>query len=350
MRASAVLSVILLLSQTVCFARTWYVTSDGLGDAPTIGAGVDSASAGDTVLVGCGTYYEGIALKEGITLLSEGGQADCVTLDGQHAYRLLGCASCDSLTMVKGFTITRGLDSNPVASSGGGLWCVQSHGLVVENCNFIDNWAEFGAAVYCEYCSPTFINCIFGENGGASFGGAFCLSIASPFLEKCTFIENSAGYGGAICCYVQSSPVIVNCTFYGNDGHYLGGGIYCYQLSTPAIEKTVIANSTAGSSIWCEDEWSAPTLACCDVYGNKGGDWTELIAEQLGTNGNFSADPRFCDTAGGDFTLEDCSPCLPGNHPDGYDCGDSIGASGSGCVCDTATEPASWGKLKAIYR
>lgn len=350
MRAFLASCVILLSALTPCFARTWHVRPDGLGDVLTIRAGVDSASAGDTVLVACGTYYEGIGLKEGITLLSGNGEADCVTIDGQYAYSVLGCGPCNSLTMVKGFTIARGVDFDPVSGRGGGLFCAQSDSLVVENCSFVDNGAEFGAGVYCENGSPTFINCLFVDNGLASYGGALCLVFSGPTLENCIFVGNSAGYGGAICCYVQSHPSLLNCTFYGNDGTYLGGGIYCYQLSTPMLEKTVIANSTAGSSIWCEDEWSAPTLACCDIYGNTGGDWTEFIADQLGTDGNFSTDPKFCDAPSGDFALQACSPCLPGNHPDGYECGGTIGAFGEGCECEPTTEPASWSTIKAIYR
>ena len=52
----AILFSSLLSPLSSALARTWYITPDGLGDAPTIQAGVDSSSAGDTVLVACGTY------------------------------------------------------------------------------------------------------------------------------------------------------------------------------------------------------------------------------------------------------------------------------------------------------
>jgi len=114
----------------------------------------------------------------------------------------------------------------------------------------------------------------------------------------------------------------------------------------------VIANSLGGGAIASEIDFFlfGPTLMCCDLYGNVGGDWTGYIADQLGLDGNFSADPLFCDTASGDLTLEECSPCLPGSHPDGYSCGGVIGAFGAGCECSSGTEPTSWGAIKALYR
>jgi hypothetical protein len=122
------------------------------------------------------------------------------------------------------------------------------------------------------------------------------------------------------------------------------------EISTPMLERTVIAYSTEGGAIVCADEMSAASLTCSDVYGNTGGDWTGCIADQLGTNGNFSADPKFCDAAGADFTLEDCSPCVPGNHPGDYDCGGAIGSFESACGCGAPTEPATWGMIKSMYR
>lgn len=52
-----------LVTPSSALARTWYITPDGMGDDPIIGAGIDSASTGDTVLVACGTYYEAFGMQ-----------------------------------------------------------------------------------------------------------------------------------------------------------------------------------------------------------------------------------------------------------------------------------------------
>ena len=97
-----------ILSQTSSVpAVTWYITPEGTGDAPTIQAGVDSAAAGDTILVACGTYYEhDIEVTSGRKLISETGEPDCVTIDAQEQGRVLYTqGTSDSTTLIKGFTI-----------------------------------------------------------------------------------------------------------------------------------------------------------------------------------------------------------------------------------------------------
>jgi hypothetical protein len=115
-------------------------------------------------------------------------------------------------------------------------------------------------------------------------------------------------------------------------------------------------------------------ISCCDFFGNAGGDWIGCgIEGQHGINGNFSADPLFCGPMDGStpmivsdasaLTLHADSPCLPGNHPDGEDCG-LIGAYGQGCgvavfgniaqpmprIDPASVETATWGRIKSGYR
>ena len=70
------------------------------------------------------------------------------------------------------------------------------------------------------------------------------------------------------------------------------------------------------------------SIACSDVQGGQAGiDNTDGVLNWGA--GNFDLDPLFCNAAGGNYTLQADSPCLPGQHPDNVDCG-LIGAWGAG--------------------
>jgi hypothetical protein len=60
---------------------------------------------------------------------------------------------------------------------------------------------------------------------------------------------------------------------------------------------------------------------------------------------NIGADPLFCGDILGDYTLQDCSPCLGAAH-DGGD----IGAYGVGCECQDAASRTSWGRVKSMLK
>jgi predicted outer membrane repeat protein len=233
---------------------------------------------------------------------------------------------------------------------GAGIHCFRSS-PTVSDCIFSDNSAvEGGGAMYCDLSYPSVSNCTFSGNSGDYGGGIACYE-ASPTISVCTFSQNwcTHGAGGGMFCWNSSSPAVTSCTFWRNSAGYNGATLYCATSSDLSIENTIIAFSSAGSAFLC-DGGGTFNLGCCDIYGNAGGDWVGCIADQYGINGNFSADPMFCDTLNGDFSLQDCSPCLPGYHPDGYNCGGILGAYGSGCACQSATAPTTWGAIKSIYR
>lgn len=84
-------------------------------------------------------------------------------------------------------------------------------------------------------------------------------------------------------------------------------------------------------------ENSTLDFACCDVFGNVGGDWVDGIAGQLGIEGNIALDPLFCGELNPmhPHTLDDRSPCAPEYNPL---CG-LIGAWPVGCGLQDVTQP-----------
>jgi len=344
-------------------ATTWHVPAD----APTIQAGIDSASAGDIVLVACGTYYEhGVSMKSGVCLRSETGEPDCVTIDAEQLGRVIICENLTGATSIEGLTITGGL--LPPTDIGGGILCLDSE-LAMTDCLITLNQAGGGGGAFCARSSVTITGCVFSENIGDGVGagglrlstcqgtvsdcvfasnwsidggGIYIRAGSTPLITHCLFVDNEAQFwGGAIACD-QSAPIIRHCTLVDNEAGHTGGGIwYTYEV-TITIENTIVAFSREGGGI-CEfpntGHPSEYAISCCDVFGNAEGDYTGDLEKQTGISGNFSLNPLFCDVAGGDFTVGENSPCLPGNHPYGYEC-DLIGAYGQGCGAVSVSDGA----------
>ncbi len=310
-------------------------------DQPTIQAGIDAASVGDTVLVACGTYYEhDIMMKSGVCLTSETGEAACATIDAGELGRVMYCADVDETASIEGFLLSNGF----MHGSGGGVFC-SSSSPAFRSCTFADNFCEGdmwsparGGGMHCQDSSPVLVGCEF-SNNHASNGALSCIAGSSPTLAGCTFSGNegsgmscydssptlasctfSGNEGSGMSCY-DSSPTLANCTFSGNES----SGMSCYD-SSPTLANCIIAFNTGGEAIDCWDA-SNPSLTCCDVFGNASGDWVGCISEQNGINGNVQLDPYFCDWAQGDLTIGENSPCAAENNPE---CG-LIGAFDVGC-------------------
>ena len=85
---SALLSAFLLIATTgTTDSRTWRVNTMGTGDAPTLQAAMDSAVAGDSVLVAAGVYSTGLSfhVPAHVTLISESGPVGCTLRPGEVA-------------------------------------------------------------------------------------------------------------------------------------------------------------------------------------------------------------------------------------------------------------------------
>jgi hypothetical protein len=143
-------------------------------------------------------------------------------------------------------------------------------------------------------------------------------------FDKCIFLGNLAQTGGAICLN-RNLATFTNCTFVDNEAPN-GSSIYNRSYNTVPVSNTVIAFGDS-PPIVCEEGSRGVEIVCTNIYANTGGDWVGCIADQYGQNGNISLDPLFCDTANGDYSLYNFSPCAAANNS----CGQLIGAFDVGC-------------------
>ena len=286
------------------------------------------------------SYEHDITMKSGVVLMSETGDADCVTIDGQRQSRVLLCDGVSSSTQIRGFTITRGWANGEYPSYfGGGIYCLDAS-PVLSNIVLSENEAHYGGGLCNRYASdPELEDVVFLGNVADHGGGMYCWDDESPSLLRVTFDENSADYGGGMYCYA-SSPTIVNATFARNSAPS-GGGLFCTHDASPTITNTIIAFGEVGRAIQCYGR-GIPTVTQSIIFENAGGD---TLCTDLGDN--LIVDPLFCGVMTGDLSLCGNSPCLPG----GNFWGELVGAFPEGCgSCDSPVEHTTWGTIKAMFR
>jgi hypothetical protein len=112
-----------------------------------------------------------------------------------------------------------------------------------------------------------------------------------------------------------------------------------------AVRRNIIVNSQ--SALGCYP-WAPIVFECNNIFNTTFDPSAQCLAT-INQQHNFSADPEFCGIPGsGLYTLQSDSPCAPGNHPDGVDCG-LIGALPVGCG-EVEAKAKSWGQIKAMMR
>ena len=250
--------------------------------------------------------------------------------------RIAGCVLTDNATGMSG--------------DGAGIACLSS-AAVLEGCVLVANVANLGAGggMLCSNSAVALRDCVFEANHATWGGGLYCEGSSGVDLLRCAFIANEATFDGGATFDTFSAATIRSCTFAFNAATAAdrATGFGVSQNSAVSVEATIVAFGPGGRAVYC-DPGSTAALQCCDLFQNAGGDWVGCVAAQLGENGNFTADPYFCNPASNDLSLRNDSPCLPGQHPNGSACG-LIGAFGLG-PCVSALHPATWSGVKALYR
>jgi hypothetical protein len=335
-------------------------------DKPTIQAGIDAASNGDTVLVLPGTYFENINFHgkaialvglsgPKVTIIDGGQDASVVTFDSGETYT----------SAIRGFTLQNGNATGSGFDEGGGI-SVQTSSPTISDNIITKNHACQGDGIAVATGSPRIQdNIITGNSDGdcIGFGGGAILirgDSAAQIVHNIISNNSSGSNGGGIALLSADTVLVQNNSIYGNTATANGGGISISQsASSVSILQNLITGNTAptGNAIY----WSSPPSLvisntmndsrnavpgsstlwgdsfCCstqimdniivasgnhnvavtcnssdfpsgvyssnDTYSVHGHAFGGLCTSQNGTAGNISANPQFAEPNHGDYEL-----------------------------------------------
>ncbi len=330
---------------TAAQAHVWRVP----GDITSLQAAMALAAEDDTLRLAPGLYSEPmlntpqgpsmLVLDRVLTIIGEGK----VVLHGAWEGRVMLVTPEAAGSRLVGLKFKAGM-----AWTGGAIH-QESALLHLEACGFDQNGAEHsGGALFSSRGSLALMGCVFDGNHSGGAGGAVSLEGGSAEFKACTLVNSDAMLGGGIYAgpgshvELQSSILVgeradaggwalvedgflyaVNCTFFGIPQDESSGGVELRgELGSAYIETSILCYS--GRDALSGKREGAAMLLCCDLYGNTGGDWTGLVADQAEMGGNLSLDPGFSDLLAGKLNIGRLSPCAPANN----DCGELIGALG----------------------
>lgn len=337
---------------------------------PTIQAGINAASNGDTVLVAPGTYIENINfLGKAITVKSSNG-ASLTTISSNGAgtivtfnqgegpasvlngftlagavntngisissasptiinNRINGNQSCDGAgisvsfgsPLIKGNTIAGNRHNQCSGGVGGGGIAVLGAasariiGNVISNNDGGNGFGGGGIALWAAG-TPTIMNNIITNNTIQTGGGAIGMANYSDALVVQNLITgNSASQGGGVYYLVPSGangPVFVNNTFASNQSTSgQGSAVFANDFDVPShLYNNVIFGVAAQTAVYCGNlnSTTPPAFFSNDVYASQGTSYGGICSDQTGTNGNISADPLFVSHS--NFRLKGGSPVI----------------------------------------
>jgi hypothetical protein len=335
---------LLLLLPVALSARTWYVTPDSTGLATPIKAALDSASYGDTVLVGPGTYLETddpntwISPNPGIALVGRDG-AEVTIIEFCNTTVGIGLGNCEG-ARVSGFTVRFAV--RPGCGPGGvtsGIFCYRCTDVVVENCIVED--VAYGIEVLREsqsWWKPLFRGITIRDCST----GIKCRDVGGPgrpYFENITITHCDAGVEVR-----DSQPNLELCSIV-----YCGYAMEYIGFCGGNCDRCIIAHNEEGVHIHSDPPLAAPYFNgswlpenANDFYDNAGWDIYYVHTHQQAlvmAIWNYWGEDCL-DFSSRIYGRVDYTPWTDSTHtrllnPE---------------VCGQGMEPSTWGGIKALFR
>jgi predicted outer membrane repeat protein len=291
---------------------------------PTIQAGINAASTGDTVLVEPGTYPENINYNGNNIMVVSSYLTDPDTaiisqtiIDGSFQGNVVKFENGeDSTAVLQGFTIRNGF---LFPGGGGGIMCNSNSRPTLKNLKIINNRAGVGAGLFCFGATKShLIDVVFKNNSAiTSGGGIYCENNAEISLERVTISENVSNQdGGGIYLKNNARANLIDVTIEGNTSVSFGGGLYCATNSTLNLENVMIMLNECeqdGGGIYLSDSCEV-TLLQDTLISNMAGSGGGIYCEK---NSNLTVsscliDDNVADFIGGGVYLQESNSIFNG--------------------------------------
>jgi len=245
--------------------------------------------------------------------------------------------------------ISNCLFENSFAYYNGGAIYLEEANILVNNCDFIGNYAGrsvapygYGGGICTDKGEPLIIHNDFLNNSSTGIGGALAVRFKDCPVHHNIFTGNYSALGGAIgilhipqcyhslnnnlivgnsCAFFgggvsnnNSSPTWINNTIANNTSYSYGGGYYCFDSISPKVYNTIIYGNTAGvgSQVYLWGTYSQTDFYHCDIQGGP----EEFEGSGSGTaftgayENNLDADPLFMMSEPELYALQPESPCV----------------------------------------
>ncbi|MDX2472310.1 MAG: right-handed parallel beta-helix repeat-containing protein [Candidatus Krumholzibacteria bacterium] len=248
------------------------------------------------------------------------------------ALRLTGCDLVDNV----------GYDTH-IDPTGAGIF--HSGGAVyLTACRFNGNTSAWGAAAYVEYADFYCTNSEF--VGNSSYGSILIVeSGGTEAILTNNLFAGNVSTGEGTLFLVAPNVTFTGSTVVDNSSVSYRAQVLVAGAADLDFSHNVVAFGAGGAGLLPTTITGTWDLSCNDIYGNEGGDYFNSLASYKNLNGNFTADPFFCDAAGGVYTVMQQSKCLAANNS----CGAEIGVFGEGCQTVSGAPDAALPPLFTLH-